>query len=598
MKKKTRLIWHLYPSYFIIICTALVAVSLYTSSFIEQFFLKTTEKNLLVRGNLLKGHIYQLLAAPNTAAVDGLCKQIGKTSDTRITIIAPDGTVIGDSEKNISTMDNHKNRPEILAALEGTSGSSIRDSETLRIKMMYVAMPILENNSVISVLRVSIPITSITQTIQTVKTRVMMVGFLVTVMASLLSLLISKLISKPIEDMKKGAAKFAEGDLEHRLHDPNISEFSGLASAMNGMAAQLKERIDAVKNQSNEFEAVLSSMSEGVIGIDRDENILNINQTAFDILKLSRKNIKGRSIQEVIRDPDFHKFVHLTVSSPKQEEDDFMIYDLGNSIINARSAPLKDSSDKRIGTLIVLNDVTQIRNLENIRKDFVANVSHEIRTPLTAIKGFVETLIGNDDETPENKQRFLGIIMKHVNRLSSILEDLLVLARIEQKNEEKENTSFELKNIREIIETALQVIQSKANEKKISIGLNVDDSLMARLDTHLIEQALVNLIDNAVKYSPENTSILISSGMDDSGGLFIRIEDHGQGIPEKHIQRIFERFYRVDKARSRNLGGTGLGLSIVKHIASLHGGHVSVKSIFGKGSTFSIHLPKGIVEAS
>ncbi len=259
------------------------------------------------------------------------------------------------------------------------------------------------------------------------------------------------------------------------------------------------------------------------------------------------------------------------------------------NIINIRSTGLKNSEHLRIGTLIVLNNVTHVRMLENIRKDFVANVSHEIKTPLTAIKGFVETIIQIEAESPEDARRFLKIVMKHVDRLDAILEDLLSLARIEQKSF-KHDVDTEKIRVEDIFETVLQVVQAKANEKKIELEYKINDNLFIETDEHLMEQALVNLVDNAVKYSSEETIVSMSATAEE-GKLTISVADQGQGIPEKHLSRIFERFYRVDKARSRKLGGTGLGLAIVKHIVQAHSGTVSVHSTEGKGSTFNIHLP-------
>lgn len=591
MRKKIRLIWQLYPSYLIVIVASLVTVTLYVSHDVETFFLEQTEKDLLVRGDLFKNHIDSLLIEGNLPAIDLLCKKIGKSAHTRFTLISPQGIVWGDSEERPDHMANHQSRPEIISAMKGEVGAAIRESETLKTRMMYVAMPLYDETRIIGVLRAALPVTAIQETILTIKRRVTITGFVITLLASLLGLVVSKRITRPIEEMKHGASRFAEGNLYHRLHEPPIYELSGLAEAMNQMAAALNERIEAVKNQRNEYQAVLSSMVEGVIGIDLEEKIININGAARSILNLSRREVKGKSIQEVVREPDFHAFIRQAASIPEQEANDFTIHHLGNRVINTLSAPLRNASEKRIGTLIVLNDVTQVRRLDTIRKDFVANVSHEIKTPLTAIKGFVETLTANADETPENRKRFLAIIMKHVDRLNAILEDLLILARLEQKNETL-SISFEKKRVREIVETALQVVQPKALQKRVSLEMSGAEEIEATLDTHLIEQALVNLIDNAIKYSPEGTRVLISHGLDGNGDLEIRIKDHGQGIPEEHRARIFERFYRVDKARSRSLGGTGLGLSIVKHIASVHGGHIAVESEIGKGSTFTLHLPK------
>jgi len=251
---------------------------------------------------------------------------------------------------------------------------------------------------------------------------------------------------------------------------------------------------------------------------------------------------------------------------------------------------LMDAGKKQIGTLVVINDVTQLRRLENMRKDFVANVSHEIKTPLTAIKGFVETLYQGNVDKPEETERFLGIIQKHVDRLSSIIDDLLSLSRIEQENE-GQVIQFEKKTIVDVFRSAVQICRPKAEEKNIDINITCDEHLESCFDPTLFEQAVVNLLDNAIKYSEPNSAIHLSANLDDSE-LTIIVADQGIGIAKKHLPRLFERFYRVDKARSRKLGGTGLGLAIVKHIAQAHGGQVTVKSTPGKGSTFTIHLPK------
>ncbi len=592
MKKNLRLIWQLYPSYLIIIIISLFAVSIYSSNFIESFFLERTKKDLVVCGKLLSNQISDFLTPLNLKALDDLCKKIDKSSSTRITVILPEGKVVGDSKKDIALMDNHLNRPEILTAAGGDIGSSIRESETLRIRMMYVAIPLFSKDSIIAVLRVSLPITSINNTIDKIQAHILWVGFLVALFASVLSFFVSKWISRPIEEMKQGAVRFAS-DLKHRLHKPFISEFADLADSMNHIAYELEKQMIAVKSQRNEYEAVLASMSEGVIAIDLDDEILNINQAAFSILKLFLRDVKGKSIQGIIRDADFHMFIKKATLSNVVEEGDFILYNPGNRIINSVSTPLRNASDKRIGTILVLNDVSNIRNLEKIRKDFVANVSHELRTPLTAIKGFVETLFDIGDENPEDRKRFLKIIIKHVDRLNSILEDLLSLAKIENRENEK-GILLEEKNLKELINTVRQIVQAKADAKKITIELFVDDQIIIKIDKHLIEQALVNLIDNAIKYSKEETSIQISTDIKENE-LLISVQDHGTGIPKKHLLRIFERFYRVDKARSRDIGGTGLGLSIVKHIATAHKGRVSVESTLGHGSTFTIYLPANLI---
>jgi two-component system phosphate regulon sensor histidine kinase PhoR len=267
-----------------------------------------------------------------------------------------------------------------------------------------------------------------------------------------------------------------------------------------------------------------------------------------------------------------------------------VLYQNGEKILNLKSSPLLDAGKDQIGTLVVINDATQLRRLENMRKDFVANVSHEIKTPLTAIKGFVETLHQGSVDKPEEAERFLGIIQKHVDRLSAIIDDLLSLSRIEQEDE-RQAIEFENKPIADIFRSAVQICRSKAEEKSIDIQIDCEEGLEYYFDPTLLEQAVVNLLDNAIKYSEPDSAIHVSASLNDSE-VKIMVKDQGIGIAKKHLPRLFERFYRVDKARSRKMGGTGLGLAIVKHIAQAHGGRVTVKSELGKGSSFTIHLPK------
>ena len=355
------------------------------------------------------------------------------------------------------------------------------------------------------------------------------------------------------------------------------------------MAASLGDRIDRLIGQRNEYEAVLSSMVEGVIAVDRDGRLLSINPAAVDILRINPGRLKGKSIEEAVRNSSFQKFVTHALQSGEAVSGDVVMHLGEERIINVQCIALRDSRDARIGSLVVLNDVTPVRRLENVRQEFVANASHEIKTPLTAIKGFVETLAGGAVHQPGEAIRFLGIISRHVNRLEAIVEDLLALARLEQPAGRR-GMILEHRRLRDIVETAVQLVSVRADEKHIALVIDGDQDVGAEVDATLIEQALLNLIDNAVKYSPPHSSVRITSGRSDAG-VFIRIADQGPGIAKKHHARLFERFYRVDQARSRKLGGTGLGLAIVKHILEAHGGRVTLESAPGRGSTFILHLP-------
>jgi len=590
MIKRRRFIWRLFLPFVLITLVSLIAVSWYATSSLGRFYMDQTAADLEARAHLLETQMGQGAFIYQPDVVDAFCKEAGKRSATRITVILPSGVVIGDSRETPRHMDNHAGRTEIADALNGVVGNSLRYSDTLHQRMMYVAIPYFENNQVAAVIRTSLPVTALDEALADIRIRITLGVLLIAIIAAIVSLLISRQYSRPIEEMKEGAARYAHGELEHRLTLPDSEEMAGLAEAMNLMAEQLSNRIDTIRSQRRELETVLSSMLEGLIAIDNEERIISINQAAANWFEVDVKSAQGRSLQEIIRNQALQKFVTDALQSGEPMEDDVTAFQSGERVLNVKSSPLLDAVHKRIGTLIVFNDVTQLRRLENMRRDFVANVSHEIKTPLTAIKGFVETLQHNNIEDPDETKRFLGIVLKHVDRLSAIIEDLLSLARIEQESEDA-RSAYQQKLLRGVFRAALQICRPKAEQKEITITLACPDDLAARIDPVLFEQAIVNLLDNAIKYSESNSTIAIVAKQIDDEQITIRVQDQGIGIAQKHLSRLFERFYRVDKARSRNLGGTGLGLAIVKHIAQAHDGKVSVESKLGEGSTFTISLP-------
>jgi len=568
---------------------SLVAVTIYATSSLREFYLDRIASDLRGRAYLLEKQILQFLGPLDTKVVDALCKELGKPSTTRITVILPSGTVIGDSDDDPDRMDNHALRPEVIQAKKGNVGRSIRFSTTLQQRMMYIAVPLMDHKRIAAVIRTSLPVTAIDEKLKSIEAQIALGGLLIAFVAAGISFYISRRISRPIEKMKEGAEHFARGDLLHRLPETDLEEIGSLADALNQMAAQLDDRIKTIINQRNELEAILSSMEEGVIAFDMDERIININQSAARIFETIPKDMLNRSIQEVIRNPELQQFVTQALSSTDHLEGDITLYRGGERIIYLHSTSLRDSSGDQIGVLVVMNDVTQVRRLENMRRDFAANVSHEIKTPLTAIKGFVETLCHGSVKNHEEIERFLSIIEKHVNRLTAILEDLISLSRIEQ-DDEKKAIKLQKNPIKNVLQTAIGNCREKADLKDITIDQVCEENILAMIDPPLLEQAIVNLLDNAIKYSDEGSSVHVSAFQKDDS-IIISVQDHGIGITKEHFPRIFERFYRADKARSRKLGGTGLGLAIVKHISQAHGGYATVESTPGKGSTFSLHLP-------
>ncbi len=589
IKTNKRLIWHIYLPNLMIMLFSLVAASWYISTFMEHMIIERTQESLKTQGVLLGELIDPYLKENHLEPIDSLCKKAALRTETRITVIMLDGVVIADSKEDPLKMDNHINRPEISKALAGGTGISIRFSGTLRQRMMYVAIPMGKDGNIKAVVRTSLPLTVIDHTVRLIKKRIFAGCICIAVLASFVCYLISRRISRLVEEMKAGADKFAAGELKHTLFPPRIVELASLAEALNRMAVQLNNRIEMVVNQRNEYIAVLSSMIEGVIAVDTNERIIGINDAAAKMFHIMLHDIKGKSVQEALRNRDLNRILEKKLNTESTTKEDIVIFDTGEKIVNTFITPIYNSAGNRIGTLLVFHDVTDVRRLDVMRKDFVANVSHEIRTPLTAIKGFAETLHDCIDEDKEEAKRFLRIIEVHVNRLDVILDDLLALAKLEKKEGGKEFI-FKKTRIRDVLETAIQVVEAKAKEKNINLVLDCDKKITAMIDATIFEQAIVNLLDNAITYSPGGKSVWIHVSSDDAR-ISISIKDCGCGIPKEHIPRLFERFYCVDKARSRQLGGTGLGLAIVKHIVSVHEGNVVVESVSGSGSTFTIYLP-------
>lgn len=589
--RKKRLIWQIFPPFMLIIVIALVAVTWVFSQSLSRFYKQETARGLKAQASLVADQVTGFLIAGDSAPLDSVGKRLGDQSGTRVTIILPDGQVVGDSEEQPVVMDNHADRPEVRAALRGETGVATRFSHTLQQEMMYVAVPVVANQEILGSVRTALPVATLADTLRQVLYPVMGSGLAIALIAALVSLWISRHFSRPLEEMKRGAQRFAGGDLEGRLPEYHSEEMGGLAHAMNRMAGQLDERIRTVVRQSNEQEAVLASMIDGVLAVDGKQKIIRINQAAAQLLDLDPEAVIGRSIQEIIRKPDIQNFIVQALQSRSRIECDMNLFIHGQERwLQGHGTPLHDAEGQEIGALIVLHDMTRLQRLENIRRDFVANVSHELKTPITAIKGSVETLQHGAIEERENARRFLDIIARQSDRLNAIIEDLLALSRIEQEEEhagiERAPTKVTI-----LLQSAVQACQLQASEKQVSMEIVCADELEANLNAPLLEQAMVNLLDNAIKYSDLEGRVLISAADHSSGALVIQVRDWGCGISREHLPRLFERFYRVDKARSRNLGGTGLGLAIVKHIIQAHKGKIQVTSVVGGGSTFSISIP-------
>jgi len=586
--KRKPLIWQLYPSYLVVTIVAVVLVGGYAASSLRRFYLDEKDRDLEQRAGLVIGQVLPLLDREDYPQLDRLCKQLGSQTGTRLTVILPSGRVVADSDENPDVMDNHLYRPEIVQAVKTGRGQNSRFSDTLKLHMMYVALAIPDNEQPRLILRTALPVTSISAALDLVNRRILIGTALVALAVAGVCWIIARRLSRPLELMQQSTLRFARGEFDISVPIPNSAEAAALAQSLNDMARQLSERIQTVTTQRNELEAVLSSMVEGVLAVDTRGNIMAVNQAAIDLLGLESQPVNGRNIYGLIRNTELNQFIEETLKSGRPAEKDVSLPEC-ERFLRIHGGAIRDDQDRIIGAVVVLNDMTQLRRLENMRRDFVANVSHELKTPVTSIKGFVETL--REDRLRDGRQaeKFLNIIAKQTDRLTAIIDDLLSLSRIEEETEKSRLTLTD-RPLHPVLQSAIELTQVQAAKKQITVELDCPENLSARIDPEWLEQAVMNLIDNAVKYSPEGGTIHLQVKQTPDV-LDISVRDDGCGIEKDHLSRIFERFYVVDKARSRKLGGTGLGLAIVKHVAQAHSGKVSVKSAPGQGSTFTIHLP-------
>ena len=586
---KRRLWWRLFLSYLWVPAVVLLSVGWYGSDVVRHLFTKELYEDLEARAQLCGKPIVELLTQGRADDVDALCKEIGRSSHTRVTVVLPSGEVIGDSNAAPGDMDNHGDRAEIRTAYAGKIGHSCRYSSTEQEDRIYVAVPLMRDSMPIAVVRTSLPVTALTRTLDIVRRRILWVALIGLLLHGIITLVISRRTSRPLEEIKVGAERFAAGDLGHRLRVTGCVEIGTLAETMNRMAEQLNERIQTVLRQQNERDAMLSSMEEGVLAIDNEGTILSLNAACSRLLSEETSQLQGRGIYEVIRKADLLRFIESALAGESPVDEEIHIRGLQDRWVSAHGTALLDSQRGKIGVLVVLHDITRLRHLEDVRRDFVANVSHELRTPITSIKGFIETLVDGAYEDKENAYRFLQIMLRQINRLDAIIGDLLTLSRIE-KGSEEQWIELAPESVRRTLQAAVEMCDKAAADKRIKIELSCPEELTAKINAALLEQAVVNLLDNAVKYSNADSLIEVTA-VGEGEELLVEVRDHGCGIEAQHLPRLFERFYRVDKARSRELGGTGLGLAIVRHIALAHGGSVSVESTVGVGSTFCLRLP-------
>ncbi|SHH48160.1 HAMP domain-containing sensor histidine kinase [Clostridium intestinale] len=552
----------------IAILFALIVISSSFIAIVNYRYIDSSKETLKFYNDLIKySDLSKIENLKELVKADEEAKQV------RITYILPDGTVVYDTNVDKSTLENHNNREEVKEAEEKGEGSAVRYSTTLKKTLVYYATKLNDG----SIIRTSIAIENTKVFKDGLLKYYLIILAIVISISIIISLKLIRVILEPVREMEFITSRIARGELNRRVKILSNDELGTLGKTFNNMADQLQGKINEVLDKQNRLEAILQSMDSGVIAVDRKHNVIMMNHYSKKIFGI-KKDIIGEPLMDHIRDFELDLLF---------EKKDVRVHEIKiiwpkESILRIRTADIINGLDY-IGTVAVLQDITDIRRLENIRSQFVANVSHELKTPLTSIKGFAETLKYVKDD--ENRERFLNIINDEAERLTRLINDILTLSNIEQKGDVFKEEFFP----NDVIDDVFILMNNLIEDKKIKLEFENNNTKYLYGSRDGFKQMLINLIENAIKYSEEGDKVTFRSYNLDSK-LVIEVEDTGCGIPESEIPRIFERFYRVDKARSRAKGGTGLGLAIVKHIVKNFNGDITVNSVLGKGSNFIVKI--------
>jgi two-component system, OmpR family, phosphate regulon sensor histidine kinase PhoR len=570
---KKPILLKLFISYLLLILVLSGIILAFVFHAFSTHALDTATDHLERLGQALEYTAQPLLEHKDAGGLNAFVHRVGETAHTRITVIDSQGVVLADSEHAAASMENHRGRPEVAAAMKGELGRTIRYSTTLHHDMLYVALPMKYGKQDAAVIRLSIPIENLDPLLERVKKHTLEIASMIIISSLLVALLFSHIISTPIRKLSRASKSLASGDFKARVPLQGGDEIQELSVSFNEMAEKLEKSFADLSSSKEELESIISSMDEGLMVIDAQGRILLVNRSAEALMDSGKA--AGRYYWELIRSPKLNSLVDAATQASMADE-----ISLDDKVYLCSITPIRTGKAK----IIILHDVTEMRRLEDIKKDLVVNVSHELRTPLTAIKGFTETMM---EERTDRDHEYLEIILRHTDRLMNIINDLLQLSELEAK---ETAVSREEVNVKALIEGVLAMFGQKLKAKDLKAELeDADGAVVIKGDPFRLEQLFINLIDNAVKYT-EQGGITIRLEKS-SGDAVIKISDTGIGIPKEHLGRIFERFYVVDKSRSRKLGGTGLGLAIVKHIVTLHKGTISVSSKPYSGTTFTITLP-------
>jgi two-component system phosphate regulon sensor histidine kinase PhoR len=565
--------------YFIFLLLSAIFVELYVTSVVRSDYIGNLKEGLSIQSRIISEHI----PFAQEASLDDFCRRVKEKTGARVTVIDISGKVLGDSDNDSSMMDNHANRLEIQQAIISETGWSVRRSDTLRQDFLYFARKVKDGEQPVGFIRLAVPLKDISDSVNELRLKISLVVIAIFLLSGLLMFWQMERIRRLLKQTAVYADALAHGFFKKRLHLGESGEFSGLAQSLNEMASELESNITQREEKTNRLNVIIKHIPEALLIINAHGVIELSNHAARDLFGIQEPD--GRQFFEVVRNPEFLSLIDRAKQERTTCSADLTIEFPEEKYLSVMVSPISYKIGEIAGVAAIFHDLTRIKRLEAMRKDFVANVSHEIKTPVTAIKGVSETLLDGALYDKEHAEIFLQTIKSQSERLNRLVDDLLTLSKVELGVIKMSRTEV---NLSELIDHVFKTITVQAAEKDIALKKKLETgSPVISADRDRLEQILLNLADNAVKFT-ENGEIEIGSAQD-SGRKYIFIKDTGIGIPRKHLSRIGERFFRVDPSRSRELGGTGLGLAIVKHLVKAHGWEMKIESEEGRGTVVKVY---------
>lgn len=605
----------LIATYLLLVLAILTVAGLYILSSLESASIDRLKSTLRAQGSLMSDGVGPVLEAHDLAGLQTVMRRLSQQAGTRVAVVGPDGRVLADSEQTaeqIVSVPNQLNQPEVRAAIADGVGSALRRGDTIGSEVLYLALPLRQDGRINGILRLAMPVSDLDRFTTPVRHTLVIGGLIALAAAAVLGFLFARQVTRPIAEMTAVARRMADGDFSRKIVATSSDEIGQLGRALNLMAQRLEERIAELEEQRAKEAAILDGMAEGVLAVDGDNRILFINDSACRLFNAPSAGTEGKPFLEVIRNKEILELLDRTIRDGSFAKREFQIYAPVERAVRIHATPLK-GRERTSGAILVLHDVTELRRLETVRTEFVANVSHELRTPLTSIKGYLETLLEGGLEDRAHARPFLEVIHKHTERLGRLLDDLLDLSNLELGKITLHRRPIRLV---EVVEGAIAIYRPQAAKQEIELGAMIPRDLpLVLADRDRLAQILINLLDNGLKFTlaggtvqvaarqvlspqftPHGTPMLVretsaASGESQRDCVEVSVTDTGIGISSQDLPRITERFYRVDKARSREMGGTGLGLAIVKHLVKVHGGELFIESELNKGTAVRFQLP-------